>query len=127
MPREDTMDSRIDRNRIGDLLEIHRLKGLYFYNLDNKIWDAWGALFTKDARLLVDHQDKDGKKTTDVFDTAEKLLKHTSTVLKTANSVHHGHTPLIEFESETTARGVWAMADIVDFGSDGVLYGYGHY
>ena len=41
-------------------------------------------------------------------------------------SVHHGHCPEIEVLSDTEARGIWAMEDIVEF-TDGTLHGYGHY
>ncbi|QDQ96336.1 nuclear transport factor 2 family protein [Tomitella fengzijianii] len=53
-------------------------------------------------------------------------------------SVHHGHTPEIELTSDTTARGVWAMEDLLrwtrtggdagaDENTDEWLHGYGHY
>lgn len=48
------MDSRIDSRHVQDILELQRLKGLYFYNLDHKNWDGWSSLFTSDAKLLVD-------------------------------------------------------------------------
>lgn len=121
------MDSRIDRNRIGDLLEIQRLKGLYFYYLDHKEWPQWRSLFTDDARLIVDSLAEDGNVTTAVYEPGDPMVQYVSTALATANSVHHGHTPLIELESDTEARGIWAMADIVDRGSEGVMHGYGHY
>ena len=122
------MDSRIDRNRIADLLEIHRLKGLYFYHLDHKEWPEWRALFTDDARLLVSALVEGGTSDTSVHEPADDMVAYVSTALATPNSVHHGHTPLIDFESDTEARGIWAMADIVDRGPDGgVMHGYGHY
>ncbi len=120
------MDSRIDRNRIGDLLEIQRLKGLYFYNLDHKNWDAWAALFTKDARLLVDREHEGGIRA-DVTEGRDNVMAYVLERLRTPKSVHHGHTPLIEFDSEDAAHGIWAMADIIDYGEGAMLYGYGHY
>ena len=42
-------------------------------------------------------------------------------------SVHHGHTPLYAFQSDSEASGIWAMADIVQYGVDKTMYGYGHY
>jgi hypothetical protein len=112
------MDSRIDRARLGDLLEIQRLKGLYFYNLDHKKWAEWGALFTADARLLA---------VNDLSEGIDDILKYVIGKLATPKSVHHGHTPLIEFDGNDAARGIWAMADIIDLGQEGVFYGYGHY
>ena len=121
------MDSRIDRDRLGDLLEIHRLKALYFYNLDHKHWDAWVSLFTMDARLLVDRELEGGEQRIDVTEGIDNILEYVLERLKTIRSVHHGHTPLIDFDSESTARGIWAMQDIIDYGSEGTFYGYGHY
>jgi hypothetical protein len=37
------------------------------------------------------------------------------------------HAPEIELTSETTARGVWALEDVVRFGPGVNLRGYGHY
>jgi hypothetical protein len=116
------MDSRIDPDRIQDILELQRLKGLYFYNLDHKDWDTWRSLFTSDAKLLVD---RDGA--TDVYDGMENVIAHVSDVLAIAPSVHHGHTPLYEFHSEVEAGGIWAMSDIIYYSEESVLYGYGHY
>lgn len=46
-------------------------------------------------------------------------------------SVHHGHTPIIEFTSDTTATGIWAMEDMLWWshpdGAEEHLHGYGHY
>lgn len=112
------VDSRIDRNRVADLLEIHRLKGLYCYHLDNKQWAAWGALFTRDAQLLSG---------TDVSQGVDSIVEYVIERLQAPKSVHHGHMPLIEFEGDNAARGIWAMTGIIDYGNDSVLYGFGHY
>ena len=42
-------------------------------------------------------------------------------------TVHHGHTPEITLTSDTTATGIWAMADIVVFPDGRTLHGAGHY
>ena len=36
-------------------------------------------------------------------------------------------SPEIELTSATTARGVWALQDVVRFGPGVTLHGYGHY
>jgi hypothetical protein len=41
--------------------------------------------------------------------------------------VHQVHAPEIELTSPTTARGVWALEDVVRFGPGVNLRGYGHY
>ena len=42
-------------------------------------------------------------------------------------TVHQVHAPEIELTSPTTARGVWALEDVVRFGPGVNLRGYGHY
>jgi len=45
-------------------------------------------------------------------------------------TTHHGHMPEIEIASPTTARGIWAMEDVIRY-SPGhalmTLVGHGHY
>jgi hypothetical protein len=42
-------------------------------------------------------------------------------------TVHHGHTPEIELTSATTARGIWAMEDMLRWPDGREMHGYGHY
>ena len=119
------MDSRIDSRRIQDILELQRLKGLYFYNLDHKNWDGWSSLFTRDAKLLVDQGLP--VETTDVTEGIDNVIEYVKERLAIIPSVHHGHTPLYEFDSDVDARGIWAMADVIYYSDEMVLYGYGHY
>ena len=42
-------------------------------------------------------------------------------------TVHHVHAPEIELTSATTARGVWALNDIVRLVPALTLHGYSHY
>jgi hypothetical protein len=47
-------------------------------------------------------------------------------------SVHHGHTPIIEITSDTTATGIWAMEDRLYRGKKhvdgpGFVLGFGNY
>lgn len=107
-----SIDSRIDSKRIQDILELQRLKGLYFYYWDHKDWDVWCSLFTKDAQLLVDRDDERGR-SPDVTSRIDEIITYVKERLATIPSVHHGHTPLYEFGSATEATGTWAMADII--------------
>jgi SnoaL-like domain len=45
----------------------------------------------------------------------------------TQATAHQVHAPEIELTSATTARGVWALQDVVRFGPGVTLVGYGHY
>ncbi len=119
-------NSKIESGNIQDILELERLKGLYFYHLDHKNWDAWQALFTKDAQLLVDREDEQGKHTI-VTTGIDNVIEYVKEGLAIVPTVHHGYTPLYEFTSDREASGIWAMSDIVYYSENKVLYGYGHY
>ena len=41
-------------------------------------------------------------------------------------SVHHGHMAEVEILSDTEAKAIFAMEDIVQF-TDALMHGYGHY
>ncbi|ETB51658.1 bile-acid 7-alpha dehydratase, partial [Mycobacterium avium subsp. paratuberculosis 10-8425] len=45
----------------------------------------------------------------------------------TQPTAHQVHNPEIELTSATTARGTWALQDVVRFGPGITLVGYGHY
>src|SRR5580658_8937881 len=99
------IDSRIDSKRIQDILELQRLKGLYFYYLDHKDWEIWRSLFTNDAELLVDRTDEQGS-SRDVTSGIDEIIGYVKERLAIIPSVHHGHTPLYEFGSGTEATGI---------------------
>ena len=115
-------DSRIDPARLHDIMELQRLKGLYFYHFDHRNTEAWGALFHEDAKLIVDQGDK-----TLIADGNATLVHYAFNHPDIIRTVHHGHTPLYAFQSKDEASGIWAMADIVQYGVDKTMYGYGHY
>jgi hypothetical protein len=107
---------------------ICKLKALYFYHLDHKNWDEWSSLFVSDARFTIDRgTSAGGKAHSERLEGLAAIVKFVKDSVQTANTVHHGHMPLISLQSENEASGIWAMADIVDYGSDNVLHGYGHY
>jgi hypothetical protein len=120
------MDSRIDPARIPDILELQRLKALYFYNLDQKNWDGWGSLFFEKARFSVERKGEGGQ-TVDVVEGIANIIEWVKERVAVVPTVHHGHTPLFEFTSNVEASGVWAMADILYYGDGRTVYGYGHY
>jgi hypothetical protein len=113
-----------------ELEAIRQLKARYFRFMDTKDWDAWRELFTDDVVGWTDNavstRGADAKpgptwQGIDVFvPTVRKLIDDCTTV-------HHGHTPEITLTSDTTATGIWAMADIVAFPDGRTLYGAGHY
>lgn len=94
----------------ADLCEIETIKQLkarYCRVLDTKQWAAWRAIFTDD--FLSDTSEAGGK----VIDGADEFVAFTRKSLRNQATVHQVHAPEIEITSATTARGVWALEDVV--------------
>jgi len=114
-------------DQLEDIEAIKQLKARYFRTLDTKQWEAWRAVFTDDARF---------EGTRRSFSGPDEFCAATSAWLTGAVTIHHGHMPEITLTSASTARGIWAMFDIVQFhtprpedtpyGGRGFV-GYGHY
>jgi SnoaL-like domain len=62
-----------------------------------------------------------------VIEGADEFVAFTRKSLRNQATVHQVHAPEIELMSATTARGVWALEDVVRFGPGVNLRGYGHY
>jgi len=106
----------------GDDVEmIKQLKARYFRTMDTKDWAAMRDVFTGD--VVIDTTDSGGT----VVSGADAFLEFLQGAIGEAVTVHHGHMPEIEVTSETTATGVWAMADVVKWPDGTELRGYGHY
>jgi hypothetical protein len=111
--------------RLLAIEEIKQLKARYFRCMDTRRWTELASVFSRDAHLDADGFTADGR---------DGIVAFLQRVLRDARTVHHGHMPEITITSPTTAHGIWAMFDYVEFGSsdpDGVaprgLVGYGHY
>lgn len=113
-----------------DALEALRLlKARYFRYLDTKDWKAWGEIFAEDATLDVEHMPTRPGVTTPSTPTRrgrQAIVDSVSTLLADAVTVHQGHMPELELTSPTTARGIWAMEDLVETPT-AWWYGHGHY
>lgn len=60
-----------------------------------------------------------------------EIVANISTALTGARTVHHGHMPEIDLTGADTARGLWAMSDLIEW-SEGQkrragLQGYGNH
>jgi hypothetical protein len=106
---------------LGEIESIKQLKARYCRLLDTKDWAAWRAIFTDD--FLSDTSEAGGK----VIEGADEFVAFTRKSLRNQATVHQVHAPEIELTSATTARGVWALEDVVRFGPGVNLRGYGHY
>lgn len=102
---------------------IKQLKARYCRYLDTKNWAAWRTIFADD--FVSDTSEAGGK----VIAGADDFVAFTRHALHrpTQPTAHQVHTPEIELTSATTARGIWALQDVVRFGPGVTLVGYGHY
>ena len=113
---------------------IENLKARYCRFMDTKQWEKWGELFS--AAVVMDVSDdvppEVGEAITKGRDT---VVAQVRSFVGPAQTVHQVHSPEIELTSATTAKGVWAMSDVVIW-PDAVtppvpgvnaLKGFGHY
>jgi hypothetical protein len=112
-----------------ELEELRRLKARYFRYLDTKDWAGFREVFADDVVGTFDNAvaTDGGDPMSQTWAGADELVTSIRTVLDGCTTVHHGHTPELVLESQTTARGIWAMADIIDFPGGATLCGAGHY
>jgi SnoaL-like domain len=107
---------------------IKQVKAKYFYGLDHRDWQLWrDEVWAPDGRLEVPEAEMNVQPLDSVI---EWVAKSTGDQV----SVHHGHTPIIEFEADDCAKVIWVMEDrlyrtpehpLAD-GST-YLHGFGHY
>ena len=110
-----------DATAVLEIEAIKILKARYCRFLDTKDWQSWREVFADDFRS--DTSPAGGK----VIDGADRFVAFTRTSLRDQATVHQVHAPEIQLLSATSARGVWALEDVVRFGPGVNLRGYGHY
>jgi uncharacterized protein (TIGR02246 family) len=106
---------------VDDIRAIEELKARYFRTMDTKDWSAMREVFTDE--VVVDTTDSGGS----VIAGADEFMSFLVDMLDDVVTVHHGHMPEIELTSDTEARGVWAMEDMLRWPDGSELHGYGHY
>ena len=140
-----------DVERLLAIEEIKQLKARYFRCVDSQDWKGFATIFTDDALMdmtealqvrdpstgelqapalpgaadfAASHQDEMRPR------GAKTIVDWVSSQVGGGSTVHHGHMPEIEITGPDTARGVWAMDDIVQF-REGMhlkgMHGFGHY
>src|SRR3989442_12544323 len=110
--------------RLDAVEQIKQLKARYFRCMDTKDWEGLAAVFTPDASCdlravgSILHPITGewapplaGEEAVHVGRPA--VLAMIQGAVERLVTVHHGHMPEIEVTGETSARGVWAMEDIV--------------
>ncbi|MBS7247260.1 MAG: nuclear transport factor 2 family protein [Candidatus Jordarchaeales archaeon] len=106
---------------LEDIEAIKRLKAKYWRCCDKKLWDELEECFTEDA--IADYFPNlhfEGR------DAIIKFLKE-SLGPDYMITAHGGHNAEIEIISETEARGIWALNDLVIIQPGIRMRGYGHY
>ena len=106
---------------MDDIEAIKQLKARYFRTMDTKEWAGMRQVFADD--VVMDTTESGGG----VLTGADAFMEFLRDTLRDVVTVHHGHMPEIELVSSTTARGVWAMQDILKWPNGQELRGYGHY
>jgi hypothetical protein len=106
---------------MDDIEAIKRLKARYFRTMDTKEWAQMRDVFADD--VAVDTTESGGS----VITGADKFMAFLRETLADVITVHHGHMPEIELTSATTATGIWALQDILEWPNGAALHGYGHY
>ncbi|PIB78756.1 nuclear transport factor 2 family protein [Mycobacterium celatum] len=112
-----------DVTALHEIESIKQLKARYCRYLDSKDWAAWRGIFTDD--FVSDTVAAGGK----VIAGADEFVAYIRKTLGKPSqpTVHQVHAPEIELTSATTARGVWALEDVVRLAPGLNLNGYGHY
>jgi hypothetical protein len=118
---------------LDDMEAIRKLKARYFRFVDTKQWDRWGDLFTEDAVLHVPVNRPEPLR------GRQAIIDRVRAGLAGMITIHHGHSPEIEFLSSARARAIWPMYDRLLSGTNeltadpgaagfGPRYeGFGHY
>lgn len=115
--------------RLSAIEEIKRLKAKYFLGVDTQDWDLIRReVITGDVSFQLSEFREEP------YIGADKVLGMFNAGLAGKKSVHHGHMPVVELQSESEATGIWAMEDRIYIASPGsflevqpILHGFGHY
>ena len=102
---------------------IKRLKYKYMRALDLKDWDELAECLAEDAASNYDSgkYSFEGKK--NIVDFLKKYMDRPTQITQ-----HHAHHPEIDLTSDTSAKGIWYLQDIViDLDSNTTLRGAGFY
>jgi len=128
-------------DRLQILEDIKRLKARYFRMVDTHDAEGFANVFTPDGvldlREAFTAPNMTEKATDNPTPVRPIVITGRDNILAAAKkgmdriSVHHGHMPEIDIQSETHATGIWSMEDIVWSGPGAKrapkMHGYGHY
>jgi hypothetical protein len=113
-------------SRLTDTEQLKQLQARYFRFIDTKHWSDLRSLLAADMQF----QSEDPVLPSQTGG-ADAFVAYLSKYLADAVTVHHGHMPEIQIVSSTTATGIWALQDWIDFTKtkpqERSFRGYGHY
>lgn len=119
----------------ADLEAIRAVFARRLYVMDTKQWDGYGPCHTEGV-VSESWAAGGGEARVKGRQALTEKIRDTLDGASPVTSVHHGHTPLIEYAGphpetdEPTATGIWAMEDRLWWQVDGRerwLHGWGHY
>ena len=117
--------------RLEAIEAIKQLKARYFRCMDTKDWDGFADQFAPDAVMDVSGEMGDGADPeVGIIRNNREIAAFVRGAVGDVLTVHHGHMPEIEITSNTTARGVWSMGDMLRWPEGAPMHemhGYGHY
>jgi hypothetical protein len=116
-------DGMDDASTLMEIESLKQLKARYCRLLDAKDWVGWREIFTDD--FVSDTSEAGGK----VIEGADEFVAFLRKTLGKPSqaTAHQVHAPELELTSDTTARGIWALEDVVRMAPGVNLRGYGHY
>jgi len=88
------------------LEELRQLKARYCRYVDTKQWEAWRGIFTEDVTFAG---------LSSPFANLDEFVSEQRARLADAISVHHCHTAELEITGASTANGIWAMCDYLEY------------
>jgi hypothetical protein len=106
---------------MDELEALRQLKARYCRLLDGKDWEAWRALLSDD--FVSDTTESGGKR----IEGADAFVAFVRKTLANRITVHQVHAPELELTSASSARGIWALEDLIRFAPGLGFRGYGHY
>nr|MDO8081205.1 nuclear transport factor 2 family protein [Candidatus Freyarchaeota archaeon] len=106
---------------LEDTEEIKKLKAKYWRCCDKKLWRELEECFTEDATADYGPNLQ--------FQGREAIIQFLKGSIGQDFMVtsHGGHSPEIEITSDTTAKGIWVLQDLVIIYPGTKMRGYGHY
>ena len=119
---------------MDDIEQIRQLKARYFRFMDGKDWAGYRSVFTEDVLFDVRGGMEATRPGADYPDPpitgADAAVAFIRDGLRDLASAHQGFLPEIALTGPDSARGIWAMTDVLRAG-DGAPFrtvrGYGHY